>query len=230
MNRKQKNLIRNFVIIVLMLIVLINIGKCMSKSNTLISNLPTQPVYLNSSNEMLKVSDPGLTESKLKKKMDPGEYILYYDTNPHERMYATLRIVVGETKQKLNFRKHKLPSIKRSLVLETKSGADDIVLGNRNWKYSIYNSKDNELYYNMEINFSLRGNKVGETYSYTAKWWLDKSGSKKSKENIEFSASEEQNFIIYEDKLHRIELNVLTKGNTAALEVTSSFAEYFEDK
>lgn len=228
MNQKQKNLIQTVIIVVFIMIVITNVSKCLRRSSIWISNLPDKEILFNATGDKLKVSNPDDGISKLKQKLEPGDYILYYDESPDERWYATLRLKKGENEVDLNFQKHALPHIKKELILEYKT--DDIELGNRSWRYSIYNSKNSEIFYEMEINFSLRGKLVGEDYAYTAKWWLDKSGSKKSKEQINLTSHDKLTFTIYEDDLHGINVKLVSNGNTASFEMNAVFAKYAENK
>ncbi|MDO9577633.1 MAG: hypothetical protein Q7J16_07080 [Candidatus Cloacimonadales bacterium] len=228
MNQKQKSLIQNVIIVVFIMIIIVNVNKCVHRSTIWISDLPEKEVFFNSTGDKLKVSNPDEGISKLKQKLEPNEYILYYDENPAERWYATMRLKKGENEVDLKFRKHTLPHIKKELILEYKT--DDIELGNRSWRYSIYNSKNSEIFYDMEINFSLRGKLVGEDYAYTAKWWLDKSGSKKSKEQINLTSHDNLTFTIYEDGLHRIDVNLVSNGNTASFEMNAVFTKYANKK
>lgn len=232
MNEKQKKFVRTFFFIIVLLIILFNVNKCISRSVIRVTNLPDKEIFFNSTREKLKVTDPGISSTKLKKKLEPGIYILYYDENPGERWYSTMRVKVNDLEKeiKLNFRPHKLPYSKKGLILPDKPNADDIELGSRTWQYSLYNSEDNEIYYDVEINYSLRGNRVGETHSYSAKWWLSVNGSSKSKEQIELTDNENQTFIIFEDKLHQIQVHLTTKDNSAQFELRSILSEYCSKK
>ena len=51
-------------------------------------------------------------------------------------------------------------------------------------------------------------------------------GSQKSREQIELKADEDRTFVIFEDKLHQIEVHLTTKNNTATFELRSVLTKY----
>ena len=226
MNQKQKDFIRLVLLAVFVLIVITTVNKCLRLATIRISNLPEKEIYLNSNREKLETSNPKEGRAKLRQKLDPGVHILYYDENPQERWYAAMRLKKGENQVKLNFRRHQLPYSKKKLVLSDKANADDVELESRFWNYSIYNRKNKEIYYNLEINYSLRGKRADDSYVYTAKFWLDVNGSAKSNEQIDLSARETRKLTIFEDDLHLIAVEIITSNNTASFELKSVFAEY----
>ncbi|MFC1898013.1 hypothetical protein ACFLYJ_00415 [Candidatus Cloacimonadota bacterium] len=224
MNQKQKDFLKTALIILFIIFVLFNVVKCIRKSTVLISNLPNKDIYFNSTGKELIVGKSKDGFSKLMQKLEPGIYILYYDENPSERWYATMRIKKGKKEVNVGFRKHRLPSTKKTLNLGDKF--EDMELGNRSLRYSIYNDKNNEIFYKIEINYSLRGKRADGKYTYTAKWWLDINGSRKDKEQVTIIDGEDKVFSIYEDKLHTIEVKINTNGSTATFEMNSVLAEY----
>jgi len=137
-----------------------------------------------------------------------------------------MRIKKDIEEVKLNFRKHTLPHTKKRLDMEDEF--DDVELGNRSWRYSIFNNKNNEISYRIELNFSLRGKRADGKYSYTAKWWLNMDGSIKNKDQITMIADENKTVTIFEDKLHKIEVIINTSGNTATFGMNSVLAEYIQ--
>ena len=228
MNQKQKDFLKISLIIIFAILILINIVRCFRKTTIHISNLPNKEIYFNSTGKELVVSKSKNGVSKLKQKLEPGIYILYYDENHSERLYATMRIKKDVKEVKLTFKKHTLPHTKKKLNMEDE--LDDVELGNRNWRYSIYNDKNNEIFYRMELNFSLRGKRANGEYSYTAKWWLDMDGSIKHKDQITMTADENKTVTVFEDKLHKIEVTINTSGNTATFEMNSVLTEYIQEK
>ncbi len=228
MNQKQKDLIKISLIIIFAIFILISIVKCIRKTVIHISNLPNKEIYFNSTGKKLVIGKTKNGIAKLKQKLEPGIYILYYDENPSDRWYATMRIKRGVKEVELTFRKHILPQTKKILNLEDK--LDDVELGNRSWRYSIYNNKNKDISYRVEINFSLRGKRANGKYFYTAKWWLDMDGNMKSKDQITMTADENKTITIFEDKLHKIEVTINTNGNTATFEMNSVLAKYIHEK
>jgi len=226
MNQKQKDFLKITLIIIFAILILISIVKCFRRTVIHISNLPNKEIYFNSTGKELVVSKSKNGIAKLKQKLEPGIYILYYDENPSERWYATMRIKKDVEEVKLTFRKHILPHAKKRLNMEDEF--DDVELGNRIWRYSIYNDKNNEIFYKIGLNFSLRGKLVNEKYSYTAKWWLDMDGSIKHKDQITMTANENKTIEIFEDKLHKFEVTINTSGNTVTFEMNSVLAEYVQ--
>ena len=228
MNQKQKDFLKISLIIIFAIFILISIVKCFRKTAIHISNLPDKEIYFNSTGKELVVGKSKNGIAKLKQKLEPGIYILYYDENPSERWYATMRIKKSVEEIKLTFKKHILPQTKKRLNLEDEF--DDVELGNRSWRYSIYNDKNKEIYYRIELNFSLRGKRANGKYSYTAKWWLDMNGSIEGKDQITMTADENKTITIFQDKLHKIEVTINTSGNTATFEMNSVLTEYIQKK
>ncbi len=228
MNQKQKDFLKITLIIIFAILILISIVKCFRRTVIHISNLPNKEIYFNLTGKELVVSKSKNGISKLKQKLEPGIYILYYDENPSERWYATMRIKKDVKEVKLTFRKHTLPHTKKKLDMEDEF--DEVELGNRIWRYSIYNDKNNEIFYMIGLNFSLRGKRANGKYSYTAKWWLDMDGSIKSKDKITITADENKTVTIFEDKLHKIEVTINTSGNTATFEMNSVLTEYIQKR
>jgi len=224
MNKKQKQLLKITLIVVFFISVLFNVVKCFRKSTILITNLPDKEIFFNSSGERIKISDPELGTTR--QNLEPGIYVLYYDENPGERWYATIRIKKDTEDVKPKFRKQKLPTTHKKLILKDKAHTEDVEPGNKTWRYSIYNNRNNDINYNTEINFSLRGKRVEEEYSYTAKWWLDINGAEKSKEIITLTANETKIITVHGDKLHKIEVKIITSNNTATFEVNSILTKY----
>ena len=223
MNEKQKRKLKIILITVFAILIIVSFVKYFRKTPIHISNLPNKEIYFNSTGKKLVTDKSKNGIVKLKHKLEPGTYILYYDENSSERWYATMRIKNSVKEISLTFRKHSLPHIKRSLNMEDKF--DDVELGSRSWSYSIYNDKNNEISYRPELNFSLRGKLANEKYSYTSKWWLRMDGSLKSKEQIIMNADDNKTIIVFEDKLHKIEVNINTNGNTATFKMNSILTE-----
>jgi len=223
MNQKQKDFLKITFIIIFAILILISIVKCFRKTAFHISNLPNKEIYFNSTGKKLVVGKSKNGFVKLKQKLEPGIYILYYDENPSERWYATLHVKKSTEEVKLTFRKHTLPYTKKRLNL--KDELDDVKLGHRNWCYSIYNDRNSEIFYRIELNFSLRGKRANGKYSYTAKWWLDMNGSIKSKDQITMTSEENKTITVFEDKLHKIKVIINTSNNTASFEMNSALTE-----
>ncbi len=228
MNQKQKDFLKITLIIIFAILILINIVKCFRKTAIHISNLPNKEIYFNSTGKELVVGKSKNGIAKLKRKLEPGIYILYYDENPSERWYATMRIKKNVNEVELTFKKHILPHIKKRLNLEDE--LEDVELGNRSWRYSIYNDKNKESYYRVELNFSLLGKLTNGKYSYTTKWWLDINGSIKVKDQITMTADENKTITIFQDKLHKIEVTINTSCNAATFEMNSFLTEYIQEK
>ena len=224
MNNKQKQLLKAALVVIFVISALFNVTKCLHKSSILITNLPNKEIYFNANGSQFQVNDPVSGTSM--QKLEPGTYILYYDENPAERWYATMRIKKDDKEVKVTFRKHELPHTKKKLILKDKTNAEDVELGNKTWRYSIYNKKNNDINYGAEINFSLRGKRIESECSYTAKWWLNMNGSNKGKEIVTLNADENKTLTIYEDKLHKIEVVIITSGNSATFELNSVLAKY----
>ena len=219
MNQKQKELFKTTFIMIFAILILIIIVKCFHKTSIHISNLPNEEIYFNSTGKKLVTGKSKNGIVKLKQKLEPGVYILYYDINPNERWYATLHVKKSMEEVELNFRKHALPHTKKRLNLEDE--LDDVELANRNWRYSIYNDKNNEIYYRVELNLSLRGKHTDGKYTYIAKWWLDINGNIESKDQITMTSEENKTIPVFEDQLHKVDVVINTNNDNASFEMNS---------
>ncbi len=220
MNQKQISFIKNVVIIVLILIVATNLDKCRRGSYIWVEGLPEQTVYFADSNKQLKlaeVNDEGFT--RIRNKIKPGSYLLYYQEDESTRYYGTLR-VKDSKETKVRFRKYSLPQLSRQLILNT---PEDVELGSIFTHYTVYSASGDENSHNAEINLLIRGERSTLSDKFTFKWTLNVDGNIVSREEIFVDEEITNKTVVYESKNHFYEVYYDVKNNIASLKIAARF-------
>lgn len=223
MNQKQQNFLKIVGVAVIFVMVISSINKCVKRSSVLVQGLPEAIVYFNENGKELKTGDTtkdGYT--KLKQKLEPGSYVLFYKEDERTRYYGTLRIRKNEKKAKINFRRQRLPAISRKLELKS---PEDIELGSSMKRYFIYLKNGNTIDYNAEINMSVRGSHDGLDKEFVFKWLLNIDGSRVSKEEIILSEDSDEKLVIWQDNYHFYEVSYNLKNNLAELSIQAKYKE-----
>ncbi|HPR17221.1 MAG TPA: hypothetical protein PLD62_03140 [Candidatus Cloacimonadota bacterium] len=221
MNSRQSKFIKNVIIGFIVIMIIFGISKCSRQKTIRVTGLPEQQVYFSDNHQELEVDQVSLEGStRLKQKMEPGSYVLYYQEDESTRYYGTLHIKKKQNEAKIKFRKHKLPVISRQLVLNTNEDAE---LGSSLKHYGIYNEHDVEITYDADINISVRGKRNGKNNNFLLKWKLGINGNSVSDEEIEIERDEGGNRTIWEDKLHAYTMTYKVIGNTAELQLKAVF-------
>lgn len=221
MNKKQVTLIKYVGYSLLIIIILSGISKCVRRSFVLVKGLPDFPVYFNENGKQLdtgKTNNQGFT--KLKQKLAPGSYIIYYEDDPHTRYYATLRVRKNQKATKVKFRKHRLPVLSRNLILKK---SEDVELASALKHYSIYSQNGNAISYDADMNLSIRGFNDGLDSNFILKWNLKLNGRNVSSEEMKISEDTSQAMIVWQDKLHFYRVEYSVNGNLASLSLGAQF-------
>lgn len=231
---KKKRAISSLGIAFLLLLIgaAITIGVMQFKKTSvwLVDFWPTE-VYFNKSGERLNLDNnsPGKTR-KILNQVKPGDYLLCYDVSRMVRYYASVSIKRGKNHIKPKFKEYRLPSSYRTLSLNEKNDYEDIILVSQIKDYSIFNDKNNEIFYKTEINFSLGGKRTStypDEFTFTVKWTLNVNGKIISTDTRTSTSTEKESFVIYEDELHYYKviynLGVGTNRNNANFEIRPGF-------
>lgn len=193
---------------------------------------PTK-TYFNKSGERLNLDNnpPGKTR-KILNQVKTGDYILCYDVSNMVRYYASVSIKKGKNHIKPNFKEYRLPGSYRTLSLNKKNNYEDTILVSRIKDYSIYNTKNKEVFYKTEMNYSLKGKRTStnpDKFTFTVKWTLNVNGNKVNADKKTATSTEKESFVIYEDELHYYEviynIGIGTNRNNANFEIRPEFVK-----
>jgi hypothetical protein len=233
---KKKRVIPPLGIVFLLLLIgaaiTIGIMQFQKTSVWLVDFYPTK-VYFNRSGERLNLDNnpPGKTR-KILNHVETGDYILCYDVSQMVRYYASVSIKRGKNHIKPNFKEYRLPGSYRTLSLNEKNNYEDTILVSRINDYSIFNDKNNEIFYKTEINYSLMGKRTSinpDEFAFMVKWTLNVNGNKVSADKKTATSTEKESFVIYEDELHYYEvvynIGVGTNRNNANFEIRPGFVK-----
>jgi len=223
MNQRQKSFIKYVVIAILLVIVFSNLNKCRRSSAVWVQGLPQEQIFFADSGKELKIAETSEDgAARIKRKLEPGSYLLYYQEDESTRHYGTLWVRKNEKETKIIFRKHRLPRLFRTLTLNT---PEDVELGSIFTNYSLYSDSGNEMIYNAEMNILIRGKSSDLDNEFIFKWTLNVEGIIVSKEELMIDQQISEKVVLWEDKYHYYEADYEVKNNFATLELKAKFKQ-----
>ncbi|RLC45199.1 MAG: hypothetical protein DRI23_13845 [Candidatus Cloacimonadota bacterium] len=228
-NKKKKVSNKRKIIsaIVLFVMIIFTIGKC-EKTSVYLEDFSQEEIFLNKTHKQLSIAEYEKDEPrKIDKQFKKGKYIIYYDSNPNTRYYATLDVKKGTNKITPHFRKQRLPKLQKSITLNRANGYEDAGLGNKRWSYSIYNQNNVMISHDAEISMAIRGEiNADNKYEYKLNWRFDMDGGIVNSGEEIFTENTAKTISFYKDKLHYIDFEIEIEDNKANIALISVFADY----